>query len=221
MLFDLPANPELLEQRIGRLDRIGQTSTIHIHVPYLIGTESEVLARWYHEGLDAFRKIPHGATELAREFADDLAGLKEKFDAAALDQLIQRTKKQHAKVAKKLERGHDRLLELNSCKPGEADETIRQIRELDGDLRFEEFLLNLLDHFGVHVEDLGSRGYLMRPSNLSTEALPSLPETGLVVSRFPETSIDAWPPFALFEAVTSVPVAVPGAKTSVPAVADK
>ena len=179
VLFDLPANPELLEQRIGRLDRIGQTSTIKIHVPYLKGTESEVLARWYHEGLDAFRKIPHGATELAREFADDLAGLKEKFDAAALDQLIQRTKKQHAKVAKKLERGHDRLLELNSCKPGEADETIRQIRELDGDLRFEEFLLNLLDHFGVHVEELGSRGYLMRPSNLSTEALPSLPETGL------------------------------------------
>ena len=28
VLFDLPLNPELLEQRIGRLDRIGQTETI-------------------------------------------------------------------------------------------------------------------------------------------------------------------------------------------------
>ena len=58
-LFDLPANPELLEQRIGRLDRIGQSATIQIFVPYLRGTESEVLARWYHEGLNAFEKNPH------------------------------------------------------------------------------------------------------------------------------------------------------------------
>jgi ATP-dependent helicase HepA len=179
VLFDLPANPELLEQRIGRLDRIGQTSTIQIHVPYLKGTESEVLARWYHEGLDAFRRIPHGATELAREFADDLAGLAENFDATRLKQLIQRTRKQHARVAKKLERGHDRLLELNSCKQGDAEETIRQIRELDGDLQFEEYLLNLLDHFGVHVEELGNRSYLLHPGNLSTETFPSLPETGM------------------------------------------
>ena len=38
VLFDLPADPELLEQRIGRLDRIGQTAAIRIHVPYLPGT---------------------------------------------------------------------------------------------------------------------------------------------------------------------------------------
>ena len=34
VLFDLPSNPDLLEQRIGRLDRIGQTQTIRLHVPY-------------------------------------------------------------------------------------------------------------------------------------------------------------------------------------------
>ncbi|MCO6763725.1 hypothetical protein KQH43_32020, partial [Streptomyces sp. EL5] len=35
VLFDLPAHPDLLEQRIGRLDRIGQRHTIQLHVPYL------------------------------------------------------------------------------------------------------------------------------------------------------------------------------------------
>ena len=35
VLFDLPLNPELLEQRIGRLDRIGQKDNIQIHVPFI------------------------------------------------------------------------------------------------------------------------------------------------------------------------------------------
>ncbi|MES9887801.1 MAG: helicase-related protein, partial [Candidatus Sedimenticola sp. 6PFRAG1] len=34
IMFDLPLNPDLLEQRIGRLDRIGQRETIQIHTPY-------------------------------------------------------------------------------------------------------------------------------------------------------------------------------------------
>src|SRR5699024_627714 len=35
VMFDLPFNPDLLEQRIGRLDRIGQNRDIDISVPYL------------------------------------------------------------------------------------------------------------------------------------------------------------------------------------------
>ena len=54
VLFDLPLNPDLLEQRIGRLDRIGQTETINVHVPYLEGSAQHVIFRWYHEGLSAF-----------------------------------------------------------------------------------------------------------------------------------------------------------------------
>ena len=33
VLFDLPENPDLLEQCIGRLDRIGQTRDVQIYVP--------------------------------------------------------------------------------------------------------------------------------------------------------------------------------------------
>ena len=51
VLFDLPLNPELLEQRIGRLDRIGQTSTIQIHVPYYKDSWTELLFDWHHKAL--------------------------------------------------------------------------------------------------------------------------------------------------------------------------
>ena len=49
VLFDLPLNPDLLEQRIGRLDRIGQKNVVQIHVPYLQDTPQRTLIRWYHE----------------------------------------------------------------------------------------------------------------------------------------------------------------------------
>ena len=52
VLFDLPLNPELLEQRIGRLDRIGQTRTIQIHVPYFKESWTELLFDWHHKALN-------------------------------------------------------------------------------------------------------------------------------------------------------------------------
>ncbi|HCL13449.1 MAG TPA: hypothetical protein DHW66_15010, partial [Alteromonas sp.] len=51
VLFDLPLTPDLLEQRIGRLDRIGQTQDIQIHVPVIEESAQSVLLKWYHEGL--------------------------------------------------------------------------------------------------------------------------------------------------------------------------
>ena len=52
VLFDLPLDPDLVEQRIGRLDRIGQTEPIHIHVPYLTGSADEVVAAEAHARVD-------------------------------------------------------------------------------------------------------------------------------------------------------------------------
>lgn len=181
VLFDLPDDPELLEQRIGRLDRIGQTATIRIHVPFIAGTEQEVLARWYDEGLNAFEKNLHGATEIARSLADDLAALREKFSAKALAAFIKESKALHAKVAKKLERGHDRLLELNSCKPEQAAQIIDHVRAADGDGAFEKFFLRLCDHFGVAYEESSQRGYVLRRGHLLTDAL-TVPEEGMSIT---------------------------------------
>jgi ATP-dependent helicase HepA len=182
VLFDLPTDPELLEQRIGRLDRIGQTAVIRIHVPYIRGTASEVLARWYDEGLNAFEKNPHGASEIAHALEKDLNALCEKFDATKLDQFIHETRDLGARVTKKLERGHDRLLELNSCKPERADELIARIREADADETFEAFFILLLDHFGVQVEELAVRSYILKPGHLITDQFPAIPEEGMSVT---------------------------------------
>ena len=56
VLIDLPSNPDLLEQRIGRLDRIGQTEVIRLHIPYFEDSAQHLLFDWYHQGMQAFEQ---------------------------------------------------------------------------------------------------------------------------------------------------------------------
>lgn len=72
VLFDLPENPDLLEQRIGRLDRIGQQHTVHIHVPYAAHGREAFWLRWYHEGLDAFEHTCPVGTSVLQALQDEL-----------------------------------------------------------------------------------------------------------------------------------------------------
>ena len=179
VLFDLPEDPDLLEQRIGRLDRIGQSETIHIHVPYQKRTRSEVLVRWLHEGLNAFEKTPHGAFVIASEFAGQLAAAFEEPDKKTVDDLIAATRKRHRELSATLAKGNDRLLDLNSCRPEKSQPTIARILGADADPAFEAFFIGLLDDFGLHVEELAPRKWLFQTGHLRTDAFPALPEVGM------------------------------------------
>ncbi len=174
VLFDLPENPELLEQRIGRLDRIGQSETIHIHVPYLKGTRGERYARWYQEGLNAFEKNLQGAQILVKKLqgiqSDNLAGF------------IAESQKLRAETEAQMERGQDRLLSRISKGPEDIEDTLELMDTWDRDHEFEDWILRLFDHFGLDVEELGSRTYFLKPGNVITDAFPDLPEDGMSVT---------------------------------------
>jgi len=75
VMIDLPSRPDQLEQRIGRLDRIGQENDIELHVPYTKGSLDHQRMRWYHEGLNAFESICRTGDGVVRELGDDLHGL--------------------------------------------------------------------------------------------------------------------------------------------------
>ncbi|MDG1358285.1 MAG: SNF2-related protein [Akkermansiaceae bacterium] len=180
VLFDLPDDPELLEQRIGRLDRIGQEQTINIHVPYVMGTQGEVLARWYHEGLRAFEHSLHGASEIVRELGGEPP--REAMGESALQTLVSRSKECRTRVSERLKRGYDRLLELNSSRPDLVVKLIDEMKSMDADRLSEDFLVRLWDHFGLHIDELTDRSYLLLPGHLITDSFPSLPDDGLNVT---------------------------------------
>ena len=186
VLFDLPSDPGLLEQRIGRLDRIGQTEDIHIHVPFVEGTAEELKALWYHRGLGAFEHTLHGAGTIEREFREELERLMEGDPVEreeALPDLLDRTRDYKKKLDKELEEGRDHLLEISSFDRDQGQALVSRIESLDEDNRLEHLMLKVFDHFGVTVDDLGDRSYVLTPEHLfSADAFPGLPEDGLSVT---------------------------------------
>lgn len=55
--FDLPWNPMRIEQRIGRVHRIGQQFPVSIFNLFTIGTVEEDILHLLHEKIDLFRKV--------------------------------------------------------------------------------------------------------------------------------------------------------------------
>ena len=191
VLFDLPDDPALLEQRIGRLDRIGQTADIHIHVPHLPGSPEELWARWYHEGVGAFEHTLHGSAAIYREFHDEVTALAESADwESELPELLERTRIFKEKVEKELEEGRDHLLEMSSFDPIVGEELVEQVEDLDMDWKLEKYMLRVFDHFGVTVEELREREYLLKPEHLfSSEVFIGLPEEGMSITFDRDTAL--------------------------------
>ncbi|MEL6675276.1 MAG: RNA polymerase-associated protein RapA [Bacteroidota bacterium] len=184
VLFDLPLNPELLEQRIGRLDRIGQTEDINIHVPYLAGSPQEMLVRWFHEGLQAFEQNLQGGDQLAHRFGERLRTLLsgEAAEPKELEALIRETATAQQALREQLAEGRNRLLEMNSFRPQVAEALVEQIQEADQDPTLEQYMTRVFEEFAVEMEDLGPRSYLLHPAPQSLEAFPGVPAEGITVS---------------------------------------
>jgi ATP-dependent helicase HepA len=179
VLFDLPVDPEVLEQRIGRLDRIGQKSEIHIHVPFVINSFQEVLARWYHEGLNSFEEQLQGGRELLERFGPVINTLKSRGE---LDQLVDDTRVLRREIAARLHEGRDRLMELNSFRPAVAAKVVEEIRLEDRDTALEQFMLSVFDYFALQVEEIAERTYKLGRAGIIADAFPGLPAGGFAIT---------------------------------------
>ena len=192
ILFDLPLNPDLQEQRIGRLDRIGQTSTIHIHVPYLENSAQAIMYHWYHRGLGAFEHTcPAGHSVFVRMEAALLEALHQ-IDTGIedLEALIDTTRQLHHEMNAALQRGRDRLLEYNSCRPLLAgalrDRALAQDRE--GGLL--EYLERLFDCFGIDSEVHGEDSHIIRPGDhMHSSSFPGLKPEGMTMTLSRDTAL--------------------------------
>ena len=180
VMYDLPNNPDLLEQRIGRLDRIGQTEDVVIHVPFAKGTEQARLLKVFNEGFSIFQK-PNAAAQMVFDNLPADIGPDELVNIARLES--------NAKL-EQMRLGRDQLLERNSHQPLVSSELLDQVFRAETDGALEIYMEHSFDMFGLESEPLSETAFLVKPtesmvrhSSVSAETqgrfrYPELPEEG-------------------------------------------
>lgn len=185
VLFDLPLNPDLLEQRIGRLDRIGQLNIVEIHVPYLQDTAQETLQNWYHLGLNAFEETCPTGRVVFESVRDELFTLlaDNVTDPQLLEPLFSRTRSEHDTLKAKLEQGRDRLLEIHSGGGRGAQALVEELAEEDDQTALVSFALQLFDDIGIQQDDRGENALVLTPGDhMLVPSFPGLPEDGMTIT---------------------------------------
>lgn len=173
--LDLPDHPDMLEQRIGRLDRIGQTQDVAIHALMDSNDESALRWHWYHEVLDCVGRQNPAAGAVHDELFPG------SFDAIT-PELEDRARVRVAELEAKIKAGRDALLEMNSCRQPLASQLVDQVRG------FEETTPKALvemasELLNFHCEDLGNGCYSIIPAdNMLIPALPGIAPEGIEVA---------------------------------------
>jgi ATP-dependent helicase HepA len=173
-LFELPWNPELLEQRIGRLDRIGQKRTINLHVPVVTGSAEEALCRWYHEGVNAFEKNVPAAAMVFEEMRPQLERLTAapSPDSGNLERIIGDTRQRTAALSAELFERRDFLLEFASNNRRQAQGLIDTIERLSAGGRLPRTMDKLFDHYGIKLEEAGGQRFALITEYCTDDAFP-------------------------------------------------
>ncbi|WP_170842759.1 RNA polymerase-associated protein RapA [Pseudomonas panipatensis] len=170
VLFDLPAHPDQLEQRIGRLDRIGQKHTIQIHVPHLETSAQERLFQWYHQALNAFLNTCPTGNALQHRFGPRLLELLDGGDDQQFEALLAEGKAAREALEAELHSGRDRLLELNSGGAGEGEALVAAIEEQDDEFALPIYMERLFDTYGIDSEDHSENALILKPSEKMLDA---------------------------------------------------
>ena len=190
VLMDLPANPDLLEQRIGRLDRIGQQQDIEIHVPFMQNSAQEVIFNWYHLGMNAFEKTNAAGSAIFKQTKAQLFdAIIEYQDPSHQKALVESTQQAAAEINSAMESGRDKLLELASYNADAAEQLIERVAERDS-LAPRNFMESCWDRFGVQFEDHSLKSYVVRPGDhMFIGAFPALPEDGMTITYDRQTAL--------------------------------
>ncbi|MEP7474616.1 RNA polymerase-associated protein RapA, partial [Acinetobacter baumannii] len=184
ILFDLPANPDVLEQRIGRLDRIGQENRIQIHVPYLMGTAQERMFRWYNEALNIFSNISPTAQTLQENFIVELKDCLLADQGQTFEDLLEEVNVQRQALEAELQAGRDRLLEYNSCRPIVAQEIVQALEDYDDNTTLPMFVKRFMSSTNIDFDEQSNGTVIIRPTDQMQVQGLALDEEGMTATFY-------------------------------------
>ena len=179
--WDLPEHPDILEQRIGRLDRIGQTNTINIHV-CISNNKTRALLHWYHNILDCIEKTNPAAAVMHEQwyekYQQNPSATGEKVKQETLNYLAQ------------LHNGRDRLLEMNSCRQPQADQLLKTVVDFEANNNPRALLIMATDLLNIHLQALDENRFSLIPSeHMLVPMIPGIAAEGCEITFERNTAI--------------------------------
>ncbi len=181
VLFDLPKKPDLLEQRIGRLDRIGQKHDISIHIPFIIDSWEETLFKIYDRGLNSFRKFSSVGTPVFVHFSKAIHEALQSGNHS--EDLISEVEAYREKLEKEVEESRDLLIEMNSFDPIVGNDIVRKVKTSDSSEALATYMDEVFDCFGVDNEDLHEYAQFIKPNdNMFIPYFPYLESEGQTIT---------------------------------------
>jgi len=174
--LDLPQHPDLLEQRIGRLDRIGQANDVNIHIPFAETSSTAGQLQWFHSILNCIEQQNPAASAIHDKYWS--AYEAEPENIAQNEQI----ENELSTLQNEIKNGRDALLEINSCRQPWANELADKIEEFE--CQTPKALIEMAsDLLQFHFDDSHPQTYSIVPSDkMLIPALPGIPPEGAEIT---------------------------------------
>ena len=192
VLMDIPASPGLLEQRIGRLHRIGQKHDVMIYPLVAPGLTAAVHFRWHREGLDSFTHPDLSHEHVYRQLKEELKTIAAAayrlppaaFPESPMADLVKRAGELARTTRETIESGRDRMLELHSFQEEKAARLAKDIHAYESKEDLRNFLEQVCEAYGLDFNPtVEKKGFQIFPGpEMTVDAFPSLPPNGLFVT---------------------------------------
>lgn len=175
MHYDLPWNPNRLEQREGRIDRFGQDAPI-VKVCTLFGEDNEMdnfvmevlirKVRDIHKTTGVTIAIGEDSENLMTKAAQKILFDSEKSDGKQTSLFAEETVKNELELARKKGDNLRSIFAHESIKPESIQKDLEAVDESIGDMdSVEHFVINALQYLGASTHKDG-KGFVIQVTNL-------------------------------------------------------
>jgi ATP-dependent helicase HepA len=104
-------------------------------------------------------------------------------DDAAVTALVENTHSRALALVESLQKGRDRLLEMNSCNTDLAEKIIEHMHEHEQRRALSSYMEKVFDQFGIEQEHHTVNSVVLRPGeHMTGHNFPGLPEDGLTAT---------------------------------------
>ena len=154
--YDLPWSPAMVEQRIGRLDRIGQSRAVEIHVFDVEGTFAADVLALLADSVGVFEETVGGLDGVLEDVEGTLTELV-LVDAAARKRYARELGKKVSEARAQVKRAYDPLLDLRSFDRPAVAALVERAQHRMGIEMDEDASENLEDSLWAVARDLDER----------------------------------------------------------------